>query len=296
MKSDSPSNASSRPLCMLLSVLLCGALGATSTLAQPAPLRASEPSAKPMPLPATGTKPAAAMESGKVLETMNAASYTYARVQTPTGEKWIAGPQTTVKVGDTVTWPLGNEMKDFASKTLGRTFDSIAFVGRIAVGTAAAAGAGAAPGAAAGATAGAAPSAAPGTAPDAASEAAAVAAPHAALSGKSAAGPEVKDVAKAEGGMTIAEIYDGRAKLEGKEVAVRGKVVKFNAGIMGRNWIHLQDGSRSAAGDFDLTVTGNGNAAVGDTVVVRGKVVLNKDFGFNYRYETMIEDAKVTVE
>lgn len=280
MKSDSPSTVSSRPLFMLLSVflsgVLCGALGASPAMAEPAPLRASEPSAKSMPLPAPGAKPAAAMESGKVLETMNAASYTYARVQTAAGEKWIAGPQTTVKVGDTVTWPRGEEMKNFASKTLGRTFDSIVFVGSIVVG--------AAPGAAA------------STAPGSASEAAAVAAPHAALSGKPAAGPEVKDVAKAEGGMTIAEIYDGRAKLEGKEVAVRGKVVKFNAGIMGRNWIHLHDGSRSVAGDFDLTVTGNGNAAVGDTVVVRGKVVLNKDFGFNYRYETMIEDAKVTVE
>ena len=231
MKPGFPSPSLSRSLVVALSVVVSGWLPVASVLAEPAPMRASEPSAKPTPLPAPGAKtagaqvaqPAEKMESGKVLETMNAANYTYARVQTTTGEKWIAGPQTAVKVGDAITWPGGEEMKNFPSKTLGRTFDSIAFVAHIVVGVT--------PGAA---TAGA-------------------SSPHVALSGKAAEGPEVKDVAKAEGGMTIAEIYDGRAKLEGKEVTVRGKVVKFNAAIMGRNWLHLHDGSRGAAGDRSST-------------------------------------------
>lgn len=266
MKPASPSPVASRHHAvtpsLVLAGILAGVLAGGSALAEPAPLRATAPAASPMPAPAA--KPAVAMASGKVLETMDAANYTYARVQTPAGEKWIAGPQTAMKVGDTITWAPGNEMKDFASKSLGRTFESILFVGQIVVGGA------------------------PG--------AAAVGAAHGALSGKAADAPEVKGVAKAEGGMTIAEIYDGRAKLEGKEVVLRGKVVKFNAGIMGRNWLHLRDGSHGAAGDNDLTVTSAASAAVGDTVVVRGKVSLNKDFGFNYRYDLMLEDAKVTVE
>jgi hypothetical protein len=35
---------------------------------------------------------------------------------------------------------------------------------------------------------------------------------------------------------------------------------------------------------------------VGDTVVVTGPVVLNKDFGMGYVYDVLIEDAQVTVE
>ncbi len=86
------------------------------------------PTGKPA---AANLSPAAAMMRGKVLETMNAGNYTYVRVETPDGEKWIAGPQTQLKVGDVVEWPGGMEMKNFASKTLGRTFDSTVFTGQL---------------------------------------------------------------------------------------------------------------------------------------------------------------------
>lgn len=210
-----------------------------------------------------GGQAAAGITRGKVLETMNAANYTYARVATPAGEKWVAGPHTELKVGDEVEWPGGSEMKNFASKTLGRTFDSILFVDALRTGGAAGA---------------------------------AAAAPHVALSGKAPEGPEVTGIARAEGGLTVAEIYDRRSGLEGKEVVLRGKVVKANSGVMNRNWLHLRDGSRSSTGENDLTVTTDAMADVGKTVVVRGKLVLNKDFGFGYRYDVMIEGAKVQVE
>ena len=64
---------------------------------------------------------------------------------------------------------------------------------------------------------------------------------------------------------------------------------------MGKNWIHLQDGT-GAAGTNDLTVTTAGTASVGNTVVVRGNLTTNKDFGFGYKYDVMVEDAAVTVE
>lgn len=242
-----------------------------AAMAETAPMRAGGPAPA---APAAAPAPAATITRGKVLETMNAGNYTYVRAQTDSGEKWVAGPEAKVKVGDAVEWPGGMEMKNFTSKTMGRTFESILFVDRI--GPASAPGAAAAAGAAS-------PHGAGGT-------------PHAALSGKAAAPAEVKGIAKAAGGITVAEAYDRRAEFDGKEVTLRGKVVKFNASVMDRNWIHLQDGTTASTGQNDLTVTSDGTAAVGDTVLVKGKLVLNRDFGFNYRYDVMVEGAAVTKE
>lgn len=103
-------------------------------------------------------------------------------------------------------------------------------------------------------------------------------------------------VAKADGetGRTVAEVYAQKAELKGKSVAVRGKVVKFLSGIMGKNWIHLQDGSgKSEDGTHDLTVTTSGSAAVGDLIVVRGAVGVDVDFGSGYFYSVILEDAAV---
>jgi hypothetical protein len=103
-------------------------------------------------------------------------------------------------------------------------------------------------------------------------------------------------VAKAEGanGHTVAELWGDKASLRDKPVAVRGKVVKFLPGIMGRNWLHLRDGSGSAdAGTHDITVTTADGAAVGDTVVVNGVLRVDKDFGAGYKYGVIIEDGKV---
>jgi hypothetical protein len=78
-------------------------------------------------------------------------------------------------------------------------------------------------------------------------------------------------------------------------VAVRGKVVKYNPGIMGKNWIHLRDGSGSnEKKDNDLTVTTSDSAAVGGVVLVKGRVHLDRDFGSGYVYSVIIEDAKVS--
>ena len=104
-------------------------------------------------------------------------------------------------------------------------------------------------------------------------------------------------VKKAEGteGKTVAEIFAGKASLKDAPVAVRGKVVKYSPGIMGKNWIHLRDGTGSREKkDDDITVTTSDSAAVGDVVVVRGNVHLDRDFGAGYVYPVIIEDAKVS--
>jgi hypothetical protein len=107
---------------------------------------------------------------------------------------------------------------------------------------------------------------------------------------------KVTGIAKAEGGKTIAEVYAEKDQLAGKTVTVRGKVVKANANIMGKNWLHIDDGSGTEKTN-DLTVTTAGTTpAVGDTVVVTGTVALDKDFGMGYRYIVIIEDADVQIE
>jgi type IV pilus biogenesis protein CpaD/CtpE len=120
--------------------------------------------------------------------------------------------------------------------------------------------------------------------------------PHPMPAAASATAVDLTGIAKAEGGMTVAEVFADPAKLAGQKVIVRGKVVKTNAGIMGTNWVHVRDGS-GAEGSNDLTVTTKGEVPkVGDTVVVSGPASLNKDFGMGYTYPVMLEDATVTVE
>ena len=80
--------------------------------------------------------------------------------------------------------------------------------------------------------------------------------------------------------------------MKDKPVLVRGKIVKYNAGIMGKNWIHLRDGSGSAADESnDILVTTTQPAKLADVVTVQGVVRTNKDFGSGYAYKVLIDDA-----
>ena len=91
---------------------------------------------------------------------------------------------------------------------------------------------------------------------------------------------------------TVAEIMTKGAELKDKPVLVRGKVVKYNPNIMGKNWIHLRDGSGSAADNTnDVLVTTMNQAKIGDVVTVKGIVRTDKDFGSGYAYKVLIEEA-----
>ena len=94
------------------------------------------------------------------------------------------------------------------------------------------------------------------------------------------------------GGITIAELFANKKKYEGQTVKVRGKCVKLNNQIMSRNWIHLQDGSLKD-NTTDLTVTTTENVLLGAIVSFEGKITLNKDFGAGYKYEIIMEEAKL---
>jgi hypothetical protein len=104
----------------------------------------------------------------------------------------------------------------------------------------------------------------------------------------------VENVQQPVGGKAVADLWKERKALAGKDVVVRGKVVKFLPQIMGKNWIHLRDGSGSQEKkDNDITVTTMDDARVGDVVTVTGRVAVDKDLGSGYAYAVMIENAKV---
>jgi hypothetical protein len=100
-----------------------------------------------------------------------------------------------------------------------------------------------------------------------------------------AAGPDAR---------TIAELFAQRAALQDRTVKIRGKVVKFTPGVMGKNWMHLRDGTGSPGKDNDVTVTTQATAARGDVVVVEGKVALDQDIGMGAPYPIIIQDATVS--
>jgi len=106
------------------------------------------------------------------------------------------------------------------------------------------------------------------------------------------AGKEELTIEKAEGGITIAELFENKKEYSGKTVKVKGKVTKVNPEIMGKNWIHLQDGT-IYEGEFDLTITSDVIPETGSIVTIEGKVALDKDFGYGYTYPIMLEEAKI---
>jgi hypothetical protein len=215
--------------------------------------------------------------TGKVVETMNSGGYTYVQVDDGAKKLWAAAPQFVVAVGDKVVVPDGMPMQDFQSKTLGRTFDVVYFVPGIQVVGGHAGSAAAAPAHGVGDLG----MASHGMQGHGSGVATAV---------------DLSNIKKADGGQTVAELFANKAALTGKDVAVRGRVVKYTSAVMGKNWIHVQDGTGST-GANDLTVsTSSATAAVGDTVLVRGKLGADKDLGAGYHYDVIIEDAAVAVE
>jgi hypothetical protein len=232
----------------------------------------SDPAAQMPGAPAAEGGAASTRIEGKLVEKIDAAPYTYMKIKTATNEVWAAVPKSEAAVGSQVTVVDAMPMEKFESKTLKRTFDVVFF------GNVPGAGGAGAMGAPAGAEGG------PG-----------MAAQHA----MAATGPaDVGDVkvAKATGAdaRTVAEVWSQRKSLKDKGVTIRGKVVKFNPGIMGKNWVHLRDGSGNAdKKDNDITVTTADTVAVGDVVTAKGKVLVDKDFGAGYAYPVIVEDAKV---
>jgi hypothetical protein len=207
-------------------------------------------------------QPAPTTVKGEVLESKDVEPYTYLRLKTKDGETWAAVGKAPVRKGAEVSIENVMVMSNFESKSLKKTFPKILF------GTLGGAG---------------------GSAQVANAD---MAAAHAGLAKTQDSG-DIR-VAKASGAnaYTVAEIIAKGAQLKNKPVLVRGKVVKYNPGIMGKNWVHLRDGSGSAANDTnDILVTTLNATRVGDVVTVKGTVHTNQDFGAGYSYKVLIEEA-----
>ncbi len=208
---------------------------------------------------------------GTVLETMNSGGYTYVLIETDPDTLWVAGRQIAVQIGDTVQASQGLPMSEFESKTLNRTFDVVYFAGVME-----------------NLSAPAMPESRPGGA---------LPAEYPSTDGSVETKAADTKVPELEPGQNIAYVYANKDALANQQISLRGNVVKYNAGILGKNFIHIQDGSGDAAdGSNDLTVTSIATTAVGETVVLTGRIILNKDFGAGYSFPVMMEDAGITTE
>ena len=194
-------------------------------------------------------------------EIIQANAYTYVKALEDGNEYWIAVSKGDYTKGGTYYFSKGLEMKNFKSKDLDRTFESIYFVDGL--------------------------SNEPLVSIDAAMT-------HENPHSKAPVvdKKEIK-IEPAEGGITIQTLYENKKSYENKKVIIKGKVVKVNFEIMGLNWFHIQDGT--ADGDnYDLTVTTTyKDIEMDDIVNFEGTIALDKDFGAGYKYNVIMENAQV---
>ncbi len=91
---------------------------------------------------------------------------------------------------------------------------------------------------------------------------------------------------------TIEKLMADKKSFSGKTIKVKGVVTRVNEEIMGKNWVHIQDGTR-AGEEYDLTITTLQSAKIGDTVTFEGKISLDKDFGYGYFYNVLMEEGAI---
>jgi len=192
-------------------------------------------------------------------EVIQSSNYTYLRVSEDGKENWIAISRQEVEKGKSYYYLPSVEMTDFVSKELKRTFPTIVFVDKFS---------------------------------DQPITAAKTNIDNPPKGNQPAIAKEGLKVERAEGGITIAELFAGKDSYAGKTVKIKGEVVKFSAEIMGKNWVHIQDGTNNS-GSFDITVTTSDVTKVGDVITFEGTVSLKKDFGYGYFYEVIVENGKL---
>ncbi|MBK7579926.1 MAG: nucleotide-binding protein [Myxococcales bacterium] len=257
------------PLGVALALAGCVDKKTPEASAEPASSAAPAASYSEVPRPAVGATPITI--SGTIVEKLSHPMYTYLLLDTGSAKEWAAVPTANVEVGQKVTVEQAMLMQGYHSAALKRDFDRVYF------GTLSGAPRPALP------SAGASDSATPHATP----------APE-----QPARDIHVKKAPGADG-KRVAEVIAQAAKLAGQTVSVRGVVVKAMPAILGKNWIHLQDGSGTAeAKTHDLTVTLPPDQApkLGETVLVQGKVATDKDLGSGYRFKVLLEAERMQKE
>jgi hypothetical protein len=204
--------------------------------------------------------------TGTLLETMDSGGYTYMKLDTAEGEIWVAGPITAVTVGDKVEVAGQMLMKNFHATSLDRDFEEIWFVSEVLTNDAM-------------------------LKPKSDDM---IKSTHSNMAVDKSE-MDFSDVKPVDNGVTVQGIYARMNELDGQMLTVNAKVVKFTPNIMGRNWVHVQDGT-GGADDHDLTVTTDAVVEVGDLVLLQGKLAVDKDFGSGYVYKVILEETKVMVQ
>ncbi len=212
---------------------------------------------------------------GNVIETMDASKYTYAKLKTEAGDIWVAGPHTVIKKGEKLSMKKGLLMKKYFSKTLKREFKEIYFVGSLK-----------------------------GTKGSFHGSHGMMGKTNGKMFNPHKKNPhtqaidsdfKIENIEKVKDGYTIKELYSKKTDLKDKDIKIRGIVVKYSPNIMKKNWVHIQDGSSNDP-SMDLTINTLQEVKEGQQVVVSGKLTLNKDFGYGYKYDLIILDAKIEIE
>lgn len=196
----------------------------------------------------------------RVKEVLQADRYTYLKVMENNSDFWIAIPKSEVEVGQEFYYEGGLMKRNFKSVEFDRVFETIYLVSRIQ------------------------PIRNKQT--DSGLDEA-----FAKMNGSEMPPNEVQPMELAEGVIALDKLMGNPNKYEGRVIQVQGQVVKFNSQIMGRNWVHIQDGSRNDGEMNDLTITTMEQVLMGAKVIFEGKIALNQDFGAGYRYDILMEGA-----
>jgi len=200
----------------------------------------------------------------EVKEVLETTQYTYFKGIVSGAELWFAVGKTNVETGKSYYYKNPLEMQSFKSKELDRTFDYILFLNSIQDN------------------------------PDFSAQTSTTNAMGNTMGNKKnelVKESELK-IEHTNGAISIGELFENKAKYEGKVVTLKGKVVKFNPQIMKTNWIHLQDGTEFDK-QFDITVTSDAVVTLGDIITIEGVVTLNKDFGAGYKYDVIVENGQI---
>jgi hypothetical protein len=199
-----------------------------------------------------------------VLDVKQVRSYTYLLVSENNKQKWVAGPSMQAEIGDVLFYKGGTEMSDFKSKELSQTFSSVLFLEKISNNK---------------------------------QDLMNTKFQHPASDLHQGNPKETNQklsisIKTPANGISIADLLKNKNLYAGKTVIIKGQVTKFNSKIMSKNWVHFQDGT-VFQGEFDLTLTTNTLLNVGDIVVLKGEVSLEKDFGYGYFYKIIVENAQL---
>jgi len=189
---------------------------------------------------------------GVVVDSLDGGGYTYLQIADAKKKYWIAVEGLKIDKGTEVRFTEELKAQNFESKSLNRVFDEITFASNLQYRT---------------------------NVPETANLAIIT---------------ELVKVSPYQQKETIsvAEAFRERAKLNGKTIKIRGKVVKVSHGIMEKNWIHIQDGTGEGDEVGRIVFTSKDDTAkVGDILTAQGVVSVDKNFGSGYVYKIIVENA-----